>query len=400
MKKKLWESENTTLDPIIEAFETGDDLLLDQKLVIFDVQGSLAHAKMLSKIGILSAQELKLLEKGLKEILLLDAKGKFVLEKGDEDVHTKIENYLNSHFGEVGKKIHTGRSRNDQVLTVLRLFTKVEINKIQKEIITLISALKKFNKKYGKYSMPGYTHMQKAMPSNVGIWIESFIASFRDDVKNLDLVLEHIDQSPLGSAAGYGVSLPLDKKYTASLLGFSKVQENPIYAQGSKGKFEALVLGALVQILLTINKFSSDVLLFTTSEFGFFNVSDKITTGSSIMPQKKNIDVAELLRSKVHIVLGNYTTIVSISTNLISGYNRDLQDIKKPLMESLEITLQSLLVMQIFVKNISPNKNKLQSAMTPEIFATEKTLQLVSKGKSFRDAYRLVKNELGGGDKK
>lgn len=398
--KKLWQKNNDQLDPIIEAFETKGDILLDKKLLIYDVYGSIAHAKMLQKIGIISKEELAKIHKGLLGILKLNNKNKFILEQGDEDVHTKIENYLTKNYGEVGKKIHTGRSRNDQVLTAIRLYSKAEIVNIQKETEKLIKSFKLFEKKYGAIQMPGYTHMQKAMPSSIGLWADSFVASLEDDIKSLKSAYILIDQSPLGSAAGYGVPIKLDKKYTAKLLGFKKVQENPIYCQGSRGKFEAFVLASLIQTLQTINKFASDSLLFATGEFSFLKLSSAVTTGSSIMPQKKNLDLAELLRSKVHLVLGNYTQIVSLSSNLVSGYNRDFQDSKKPLMESLEITLDSLKATKILLENLTPDKEKLEAAMTKELFATEKALKLVLKGESFRSAYQKIGKEcVKGGEK-
>ncbi|HEX8931948.1 MAG TPA: argininosuccinate lyase, partial [Patescibacteria group bacterium] len=339
------------------------------------------------------------LEKGLAKILELDETEKFNLQSGDEDIHTKIENFLTEFSGEVGKKIHTGRSRNDQILTALRLYSKAELIKIKQETKLLIKTFKKFKKQYGYILMPGYTHMQKAMPSSIGLWIGSFIANLKDDIKMLEGVYNLIDQSPLGSAAGYGLPIKLDKKYTAELLSFKKVQENSIYCQQSRGKFEAMILAVLIQILLTINKFSSDILLFTTQEFDFLSPSDSITTGSSIMPQKKNVDIAELLRSKVHLVLGNYTQVVSLSSNLISGFNRDLQDSKKPLMESFDTTLQSLKATKILTANIKPNQSKLQAAMTEELFATKKALKLVAQGTSFRDAYQQIgKNYVKGGE--
>jgi len=387
--KKLWQ-KNWKLDKVIEAFETKGDLLLDQKLVAYDVQGSIAHAKMLYKIGILTEKEFDGLHVGLQDILKLHKAGKFVLKTGDEDMHTKIENYLTKNYGDVGKKIHTARSRNDQVLTALRLYSKAEITKIQKEIQSLIEAFKTMQSKYGSIPMPGYTHMQKAMPSTIGLWVGSYIDSLSDDKEMINAAYELIDQSPLGSAAGYGVSIPLDRKFTAEILGFKNVQENPLYCQHSRGKFDAAVLASLTQTLLTINKFASDALLFTTGEFDFFHVAQEITTGSSIMPQKRNLDVAELLRSKVHIVLGNYTQIVSLNSNLISGYNRDIQDSKKPFMESLDITLQSLKVATILVDSITPNKKKLKVSMTNDLFATEQVLKLVLLGDNFRDSYQKI----------
>ncbi len=390
--KKLWSEKN--LNKIVESFETKDDLLLDQKLVEFDIAGSLAHAKMLLKLGILKKQELAKIQKGLDEVLDLNEKGKFKLELGDEDIHSKIENYLTEKFGEVGKKIHTYRSRNDQVLTGLRLYSKKQLEEIEKEVKNLTQLFKKFQKNYGSLPIPGYTHMQKAMPSTLGLWSGSFIASLADDLVLLKSAYKLNDQSPLGSAAGYGLPVIIDREYTAGLLGFSKVQKPVTYTQNSRGKIEAVTISSLVSILQTINKLASDVLLFTTQEFSFFKAFEEITTGSSIMPQKKNIDLAELLRSKVHLVLGNYISAVGLSSNLISGYNRDLQDSKKPLMESFEVTLDSVKVTQILLKKIKPNKEVLEKAMTDDLYQTEKAYKLVKKGMPFRKAYEKVK----GGD--
>jgi len=298
---------------------------------------------------------------------------------------------LTEKYGEVGQKIHTGRSRNDQVLTAIRLYSKEMMENIKQDLAGLIKSFENFSKKYGSIKMPGYTHMQKAMPSSIRLWAGSFMDSLKDDSLMLNTAIKLNNQSPLGSAAGYGIPLKLDREYTAKLLGFAKVQNNPLYCQNSKGKIEAVILAALTQILLTINKFASDIMLFTTSEFNFFQASDKVTTGSSMMPQKKNPDAAELLRSKVHLILGNYIALVSLSSNLPSGYNRDLQDIKKPLLESLEITLGSLEVTKILLENLTPNKEVLKKSMTEEIFAAQKAYELVQKGMPFRKAYREVK---------
>ena len=384
---KLWQ-KHWQLNPELEAFETGDDLLLDQKLVWADVAGSIAHAACLKNIGILTSHEFAQAKKGLLEIKKFAAEGKFMLQMGDEDIHTKIENYLTRHYGMVGKKIHTGRSRNDQVLTAIRLYTKEELLDIQTKIRLLTDAFVYFSKKYGHIVMPGYTHMQKAMPSSIGLWAGSFVSSLKDDLVNVRAALTLVDQSPLGSAAGYGVPLPLDRKLTAKLLGFAHVQNNSLYCQNSRGKIEGTVVSALVSLQQTINKFATDVLLFTTSEFGYFTIDDVLTTGSSIMPQKKNIDIAELLRSKLHIILGYYNEIIGISSNLPSGYNRDLQDTKKPLMESLAISKQSLAIATLLIRHMKPNKDKLSLAMTPELFATHKVFEQVKKGIAFRDAYK------------
>ncbi len=402
MKKnnKLWQ-KNWELNSLVEAFETKGDLLLDQKLIPYDLNGSIAHAKMLHKINILTKQELLFIEKGLEEIKKLYENGGFILKFGDEDCHTKIEKYLTQRYGSVGKKIHTARSRNDQVLTALRLFTKDYLEKIEKEIISLSNLFEKFESLYGDVPMPGYTHMQKAMPSSIGLWAGGFKDALNDDIKVLKVIYDLNDQSPLGSGAGYGLPIKVDKIYSSKILGFGKVLNNPIYAQSSRTKIDALTLAFLISVLQTINKFASDLMLFTTSEFNYFQINKKITTGSSIMPQKVNLDIAELLRSKVNVVLGNYTQIISISSNLVTGYNRDFQDTKKPLMESLELTLESIVISQILLQNIVPNENVLKNSMTQELYATEKALNLVIKGESFREAYKKIGKEYErGGVKK
>ncbi len=389
---KLWQ-KSWNLNQTIETFETQDDLVLDQQLVLFDVLGSLAHAQGLAKIDVLTSDELAQLELGLLEIANLDKQGLFQLQPGDEDIHTKIENYLTEHYGEVGQKIHTGRSRNDQVLTALRLFTKHQLLEIWAAGLTLTQSLLEFAQLHQNITLPGYTHMQKAMPSSVRLWASAIAEGLLDDLTSLQSAFTLINQSPLGSAAGYGVPLNLDREYTAQLLGFDKVQTNPLYCQNSRGKLEALVLASLIAISQDINKLASDVLLFSTSEFGFFEIAAGLCSGSSIMPQKKNVDLAELLRSKVHVLLGNYTQLVSLSSNLISGYHRDLQDTKKPLFESLALTHQSLVVTTLLVKGISLNHEKIKTALTPELYATHLALELVKEGTPFRLAYQQAAKE-------
>ncbi len=391
--KKLWE-KNWELNKLIENFETKEDLLVDQKLLKFDIYGSIAHVKMLNKIGTISNSELVLIKRGLLEILELGKMGKFTLQAGDEDIHTKIENYLTKKYGMAGKKIHTGRSRNDQVLTALRLYSKEKLLFLWNNLLTLTESFLNFSKKYEFTPMPGYTHMQKAMPSSIGLWAGSFVEAFLDDLTFLKSVYSLINKSPLGSAAGYGVPLNIDRNYTSNLLGFESLQTNSLYAQNSRGKLEAIVISVLNTILLDTNKFASDILLFTTSEFGFFKVSDNLSSGSSIMPQKKNVDIAELLRSKIHITLGHYTKLVSVSSNLPSGYNRDLQDSKKPFIEALEMTQDSLEVTDILINNLLPNQEKLEAALTADIFATHEALELVSKGAPFREAYQKVGSNI------
>ncbi len=385
--KKLWQ-KNWNLDKTIEAFETQVDLVLDQKLVKFDILGSMAHAQGLYKIGLLTDEEIKLLKTGFQEIINLNDLKQFVLQFGDEDIHSKIENHLTQTLGEVGKKIHTGRSRNDQVLTAIRLFTKDSLLQIWPATLELIEAFLDFSLKHAGVLMPGYTHMQKAMPSTMGLWAGAFAEGLLDDLALFQTAYTLNDQSPLGSAAGYGVPLFLDRQFVANLLGFGKVQNNSLYCQNSRGKIESVVVAALIAILQEINKFATDLLLFTTSEFRFVEISSELCSGSSIMPQKKNVDVAELLRSKVHLLLGNYSQLVGLSSNLVSGYNRDLQDSKKPLFESLELTCSCLQVAKLLVDSIKINHEQINMAISPELFATHHALNLVKQGVSFREAYQ------------
>lgn len=386
---KLWEKD-WKLDEEVEKFETKGDVGLDQNLAKFDVYCSLAHVSMLNKIDIISNDELLQAKKGLLKVLSLIKTGKFTLEAGDEDIHTKIENFVTSYSGEVGKKMHTGRSRNDQVLTDMRLYAKSSLLKIWEETISLSKKFAEFAKEYEFVAMPGYTHMQKAMPSSVGMWSASFAEALLDDLSLIKTAYSLNDKSPLGSAASYGVPLNLDREYAAKLLGFKSVQKNSLYCQNSRGKIESETIAALNSILFDINKFASDVMLFTTSEFDYFGLDEKLCSGSSIMPQKKNADVAELLRSKVHIGLGHYAASLSLSSNLFSGYNRDLQDGKPLIMKEIEITLESLKITGILLSGLHPNAEKMKAAMAPEVFATHNAIIMVAKGKAFRDAYKAV----------
>lgn len=391
---KLWDKQNWNLNQFVEVFETKDDLLLDQKLLLFDIYGSLAHAYQLQTLGILTKKDIQDIKQGFKKIIELEKKGLFKLQMGDEDIHSKIENFLTQNYGEVGKKIHTGRSRNDQILTALRLFTKDQLLDIWISTLELSQSFVQFAKQYEHLPMPGYTHTQKAMPSSIGLWASSFAYSLLDDAKALKAAFDQVNQSPLGSAAGFNSPLALDKQLTASLMGFERVQINPIYCQNSRGKIEGLVIASLMSVMQTLNKFATDILLYTESHFDYFIVDSSICTGSSIMPQKKNVDLAELIRSKLHLVLGNYTQVVSLSSNLISGYNRDIQDTKKPLFESLETTLNCLQATSILLKSVTPKLSSLEKDMTDELFATHSVYELVSKGVAFREAYLKISEKF------
>jgi len=390
---KLW-GKGYKLNKKIEDFTVGNDYLLDQKLVKFDCLASIAHAKMLGKIKILNIAEVRKLTKTLKEITELDKKGKFIIKKTDEDCHTAIENYLIKKLGKLGEKIHTGRSRNDQVSGALRLYYKEKLNECKELIKEFAGTIRKFIKKYGNIKLPGYTHSRKAMPSSIELWGRSFIDSMEDNLKLLDAAFEIINQSPLGSGAGYGLPIKIDKKYIAQILKFKKVQNNSLYVQNSRGKFESTILHVLTLIMLDLNKIASDLIVFSMPEFGYFELPKEFCTGSSIMPQKKNPDILELIRTKYHVVVSYEFQIKNIISNLLSGYNRDLQLTKKPVTEGFTITQESLSVMSLIFGGLRVSEENCRKALTKEIFATERAYQLVKKGIPFREAYRKIsKNE-------
>ncbi|MFA6273906.1 MAG: argininosuccinate lyase [Candidatus Paceibacterota bacterium] len=391
--KKIWDKKGgLQINKAVENYTVGVDYLLDLELLPYDIQGTIAHAKMLHKIKIVSSKELAFLLKGLNEILTLWKKGKFKIDKSQEDSHTAIESYLTEKYGEVGKKVHTGRSRNDQSLTMLRLFIKDMLLQTKKETLSLIKEIENKNKKIGKIKMPGYTHMQRAMPSSVGMWLESFHHSLLDDLVIINATIEVINQNPLGSAAGFGENiLGLDRKFTTKELNLKKVQENPMYCALSRGKFENISLQALSNIMFSIGKLADNLLLYTTREFDFFNLPDSFKTGSSIMPQKKNYDVLELVRGNVSIVNGYRNQIENVIKNLSSGYNRDFQLTKEPYLRGMKLALETIQVMTLIVKNLEAKKNNLENACSPELYATDEALKLVKKGKTFREAYQEIK---------
>ena len=337
---KLWQ-KGYSLNEEVEKFTVGKDFLLDKNLIKYDVYGSIAHAMMLNKIGILTKDELQKLKKSLKEILELNEKNKFEIKPEDEDVHTAIENYLTNKLGALGKKIHTARSRNDQILVDIRLYSKEKMLEVKKMALELASSLAQAAEKYSDIPMPGYTHSRKAMPSSVGLFLGSFAESMMDDLELLEKAYELNDQSPLGGGAAYGLPLDIDRKLVADLLVFKKVQNNVLYVQNSRGKFESAIIFSLSAIMNGLSRLSNDLILFSMEEFGFFSLPDEFCTGSSIMPQKKNPDVFELTRAKSVKVDSNLFLVKNIVAKLQSGYNRDLQLTKEPLIESFEITLST-----------------------------------------------------------
>ena len=386
---KLWE-KGYTLNDEIERFTVGDDFLLDRKLVKMDVLGSIAHARMLTKIGILTEDEFVELKGALLEVLKLHDEDRFSIAVEDEDVHTKVENYLTEKLGDLGKKIHTARSRNDQIIVDLRLYTKERLLDIQENLLRFCETLWKFSKKNEGVIMPGRTHTQPAMPSSVGLWASALLESLLDDFIIMKSAYKINNQCPLGSAASYGVPLDIDRQFTSDLLGFEKVQNNVLYANNSRGKIESIVLFPLSQVMLDLSKLATDLILFSTSEFGYFNLPKEFCCGSSIMPQKKNPAGMELIRAKTSTILSYLFQVTSIIMALPSGYNRDFQEAKAPLLKGMDLVNASIRVCDLVISRLKVNEDVLDRSCAPEIFATDRALELVRAGVPFRDAYREV----------
>ncbi len=386
---KLWQKGGGP-DRRIEEFTVGNDPELDLELVEYDCLASIAHARMLKKIGILSAVESRKLAAELGKIIALRREKKFRIRIEDEDCHTAIENHLTRKLGTAGKKIHTGRSRNDQVLTAIRLYSKDRLNQTGAALQNLTGTLSRISRRYGNAPVPGYTHSRKAMPFTVGKYFAAFGEAFKDDLRLLGCVSRLTDQNPLGSAAGFGTTLRLDRALTTKLLGFRKTQENELYAQNSRGKFESIILFSLSQVMLDLQRLATDLVLFSMEEFGFFRLPDEFCTGSSIMPQKKNPDVLEIARANFAVVHSGYLQVVEMIKGLPSGYHRDLQLTKEPLIRGFKKTLETVEIMNLVLENLEVDEDMCRRACTEEIYAADKALEMVKKGAAFRDAYRAV----------
>ncbi len=386
---KLWK-KSYTVDERIEKYTVGDDPALDLVIAPYDCVASMAHAKMLHKIGILKAAELDAILTEMDNILQSIQNGNFNIDPADEDCHTAIENRLTQKLGETGKKIHTARSRNDQVLTALRLYYKHQIAEIEVTIHSFLRTVEVFIDSYGPTIFPGYTHTRKAMPSSMSMWAGAILSAMEDNLRQLKSLHDLIDQSPLGTAAGYGVPLEIDREFTAAEMGFARVQRNPIYAQMSRGKFEGAILHLLSFIMFDLNKFAGDLILFSMPEFAYFSLPDQFLTGSSIMPHKKNPDVLELVRANYHRVTSAEFEVKSMIANLINGYHRDFQLLKAPVIRGFDITLDSLAIMDHVFANLKVNAENCSKALSEELYATEKVYELVKQGRSFRDAYREI----------
>lgn len=392
---QIWNTKGIKVDEQVLRYTSQSDAHLDETIFFpYDLDGTLAHAEMLHAMALLTDDEFFQAKKGLGELKEQFRSGSFKIKEGMEDGHTAIEAYLTEKYGDVGKKIHTARSRNDQVLTMLRLYSKEQFLLIIEQVNALINVWRAWAKEHEGIPMPGYTHMQRAMPTTVTMWQGAY-ADLMEDTKSLLISVSEIcDQSPLGSGAGFGIPLKIDRKKTAQLLGFKKVQENPIYCQLSRGPFESMMVFALQQAVSAISKWANDLLLFTMSEFKFFSLEREFCTSSSIMPQKVNYDVLELLRASSATLEGACSEILKIHGLLHTGYNRDLQLIKAPLVRAFETSSASIEMAIAVAKSLKANSSLLNESMTEDLFATEKVYKLVEGGMSFRDAYAKVKESL------
>ena len=389
MAQKLWE-KNVQVDHEVDIFTVGHDREMDLYLAKYDVLGSMAHIKMLESVGLLQLDELKLLLAELKNIYQMADNGKFVIEDGIEDVHSQVELMLTRKLGDIGKKIHSGRSRNDQVLVDLKLFTRAEIQKIVHLVEELFLVLQEQSERYKNVLMPGYTHLQVAMPSSFGLWFGAYAESLADDMQLLQAAYKICNRNPLGSAAGYGSSFPLNRQMTTDLLGFDSMDYNVVYAQMGRGKMERIVAIAMASIAGTLSKLAFDSCLFNSQNFGFIKLPDQFTTGSSIMPHKKNPDVFELTRAKCNKIQGLPNQITLISTNLPSGYFRDLQIIKELFLPSFEELEDCLRMVTHMMREIKVNEHILDDEKYTLMFSVEEVNRLVLSGMPFRDAYKQV----------
>lgn len=389
MAQKLWE-KNVQVDHEVDIFTVGHDREMDFYLAKYDVLGSMAHIKMLESVGLLQLDELKLLLAELKNIYQMADNGKFVIEDGIEDVHSQVELMLTRKLGDIGKKIHSGRSRNDQVLVDLKLFTRAEIQKIVHLVEELFLVLQEQSERYKNVLMPGYTHLQVAMPSSFGLWFGAYAESLADDMQLLQAAYKICNRNPLGSAAGYGSSFPLNRQMTTDLLGFDSMDYNVVYAQMGRGKMERIVAIAMASIAGTLSKLAFDSCLFNSQNFGFIKLPDQFTTGSSIMPHKKNPDVFELTRAKCNKIQGLPNQITLISNNLPSGYFRDLQIIKELFLPSFEELEDCLRMVTHMMREIKVNEHILDDEKYTLMFSVEEVNRLVLSGMPFRDAYKQV----------
>lgn len=386
---KLWQKDKTSLKEV-EKFTIGRDQEMDMHLARFDVLGSLAHIQMLESINLLTKQELDVLSAELKSIYKKIEAGEFKVEENVEDIHSQVELELTKKRGDVGKKIHSGRSRNDQVLVDIKLYLRHELQLVVEEVKVLFDLLLAQSERFKQHLLPGYTHLQLAMPSSFGLWFGAYAESLVDDVITLEAAYQIVNKNPLGSAAGYGSSFPLNRTMTTKLLGFEDLNYNVVYAQMGRGKTERIVASALANVAATLAKLSMDACLFLNQNFGFISFPDELTTGSSIMPHKKNPDVFELIRARCNQIMALPNDVMLLTANLPSGYHRDLQLLKEILFPTLQNLKNCLVMAQLMLGNIQVKENILDDDKYKFLFSVEEVNKLVLSGVPFRDAYKKI----------
>jgi argininosuccinate lyase len=395
---KLWSKENSSTSALVEQFTVGRDKEFDLLLAKYDVQGSIAHVTMLGEVGLMSKEEAEIAVNGLKEIAATVDLGSFIIEEGIEDVHSQVEYLLTQKIGDVGKKIHSGRSRNDQVAVDIKLYLRAEIGHIKDEVKNLFDLLISTGDQHKNTLLPGYTHLQIAMPSSVGLWLGAYAESLVDDLELLAAAYQVANKNPLGSGAGYGSSFPLSRKRTTELLQFATLNWNSVYAQMSRGKTEKVTGIGMSSVAATLSKLAMDSCLYMNQNFGFLSFPDELTTGSSIMPHKKNPDVFELIRAKCNRIQSIPNELTLLINNLPSGYHRDMQLTKEILFPAIEELKACLQLMQLMLGNMKVKENILSDEKYKYLFSVEAVNELVNKGIPFREAYQQVGNAINKGE--
>lgn len=393
---KLWQKNTDSLASVIK-FTAGKDAEMDVYLAPFDVLGSIAHITMLESVGLLKKEELVALRQELQNIFQQIQAGVFSIEPGVEDVHSQIELSLTKQLGDVGKKIHSGRSRNDQVLVDLKLFLRAELEKLVLEIQTLFNLLISQSEVHKNKLLPGYTHFQMAMPSSFGLWFGAYAESLADDLISLQSAYRLVNKNPLGSAAGYGSSFPLNRTMTTELLGFDDLHYNVVYAQLGRGKTERIVAQSIGNVALTVGKMAMDLVLYLSPNFGFVRFPDELTTGSSIMPHKKNPDVLELVRARCNQLQSIANEVSLVTANLPSGYHRDMQTLKEIIFPAFQTLRDCLTMMGLMISNMQPKENLLDDEKYQHLFSVEAVNKLVLQGVPFRNAYKQVGQSIEAG---
>lgn len=395
--KKIWQ-KNTISTSAVETFTVGQDRQLDNRLAPADILGSLAHTQMLATIGLMTPCELTQVQRELKSLYQLALTGQLTVSPDVEDIHSQVEGLLTERIGDIGKKIHSGRSRNDQVLVDLRIYLRREIHQIATLAETLFDQLTQLSEQHKDELLPGYTHLQIAMPSSFGLWFGSYAESLVDDLQMLHAAYRIINKNPLGSAAGYGSSFPLNRTMTTELLGFDTLNYNVVYAQMGRGKSERILAQAISSIAATLGKLAMDNALYLSQNFGFISYPPELTTGSSIMPHKKNPDVWEIMRGKCNLLQGLPNQISMLTTNLPSGYHRELQLLKEVLFPAIDSVKECLTMAHYMLEHIQVNKDLLQDPKYDYIFSVEVVNKLVLQGAPFREAYRTIGLDIESGN--